>query len=116
MLTAAFTAAIGIAVPVGVLLQQRATSAAEWPAAPDKPTLESAIQANLSNETVRLPLSTDAGQPLTAVLERCTYVAPLNNASFNGGDDFLGSASGTLHPHATDGPTGWRIDLGAVSP
>ncbi|MGC1281581.1 MAG: hypothetical protein WA895_01495 [Streptosporangiaceae bacterium] len=24
--------------------------------------------------------------------------------------------SGTLHPHATDGPTRWRIDLGAVSP
>jgi hypothetical protein len=27
-----------------------------------------------------------------------------------------GELSGTLHPHATDGPTGWRIDLGAVSP
>src|SRR5207244_5091772 len=37
-------------------------------------------------------LSTDAGQPLTAVLERSTYVPALNNASFNGGDDFLGSA------------------------
>ena len=37
-------------------------------------------------------LSTDAGQPLTAVLERATYVPALNNASFNGGDDFLGSA------------------------
>src|SRR5260370_11555956 len=36
--------------------------------------------------------STDAGQPLTAVLERSTYVPALNNASFNGGDDFLGSA------------------------
>jgi hypothetical protein len=37
-------------------------------------------------------LSTDAGQALTAVLERSTYVPALNNASFNGGDDFLGSA------------------------
>ncbi len=37
-------------------------------------------------------LSTDAGQPLTAVLERATYVPALNNASYNGGDDFLGSA------------------------
>jgi hypothetical protein len=24
--------------------------------------------------------------------------------------------SGTLHPHATDGPTGWWIDLGAADP
>ena len=82
-------------------------------------TEESAIQVNLSKETVRLPLypgtahgkkvwyvlldasdagqpivylSTDAGQPLTAVLERSTYVPALNNAAFNGGDDFLGSA------------------------
>src|SRR5712691_11885441 len=39
-----------------------------------------------------LYLSTDAGQPLTAVLERSTYVPALNNVSFNGGDDFLGSA------------------------
>src|SRR5262250_116300 len=37
-------------------------------------------------------LSTDAGQPLTAVLERSVFVPALNNASFNGGDDFLGSA------------------------
>jgi len=39
-----------------------------------------------------LYLSTDAGQPLTAVLERSTYVPALNNAAFNGGDDFPGSA------------------------
>jgi len=37
-------------------------------------------------------LSTDAGQPLTAVLERSVYVPALNDAAFNGGDDFLGSA------------------------
>ncbi len=39
-----------------------------------------------------LYLSTDAGQPLTAVLERSVSVPALNNAAFNGGDDFLGSA------------------------
>src|SRR5260221_5130435 len=39
-----------------------------------------------------LYLSTDAGQPVTAVLERSTYVPALNPAAFNGGDDFLGSA------------------------
>jgi hypothetical protein len=37
-------------------------------------------------------LSTDAGQPLTSVLERATYVPALDNAPYNGGDDFLGSA------------------------
>jgi hypothetical protein len=37
-------------------------------------------------------LSTDAGQTLSAVLERSTFVPALNDASFNGGDDFLGSA------------------------
>ena len=37
-------------------------------------------------------LSTDAGQPLTAVLERSTFVPTLNDASCNGCDDFLGSA------------------------
>lgn len=37
-------------------------------------------------------LSTEAGQPLTAVLERATYVPALDSAAFNGGDDFLGSA------------------------
>ena len=37
-------------------------------------------------------ISTDAGQPLSAVLERSTYVPALDKASYNGGDDFLGSA------------------------
>ena len=37
-------------------------------------------------------LSTDAGQPLSAVLERSTYVPALDKAAYNGGDDFLGSA------------------------
>src|SRR5215471_18954842 len=37
-------------------------------------------------------ISTDAGQPLTATLERATYVPALDKAAYNGGDDFLGSA------------------------
>ena len=37
-------------------------------------------------------LSTDAGQPLTAVLERSTYVPALDRVAYAGGDDFLGSA------------------------
>src|SRR6266511_827815 len=36
-------------------------------------------------------ISTDAGQPLTAVLERSTLVPALDTAAYNGGDDFLGS-------------------------
>lgn len=39
-----------------------------------------------------LYLSTDAGQPLTAVLERATYAPALDKAPYNGGDDFLGSS------------------------
>ena len=37
-------------------------------------------------------ISTDAGQPLTSVLERSTYVPALDNAAYHGGDDFVGSA------------------------
>src|SRR6266487_1655065 len=36
-------------------------------------------------------ISTDAGQPLTSVLERSTYVPALDKAAYNGGDDFLGT-------------------------
>jgi len=39
-----------------------------------------------------LYLSTEAGEPLAAVLERSVYVPALANAAYNGGDDFLGSA------------------------
>jgi len=39
-----------------------------------------------------LYLSTEAGDPLAAVLERSVYVPALANAPYNGGDDFLGSA------------------------
>src|SRR5512146_1558840 len=42
-------------------------------------------------------ISTDAGQPLSAVLERSTYVPALDKASYNGGDDFLGSARERLY-------------------
>ena len=56
-------------------------------------------------------VSTDAGQQLDAVLERSTYVPALDQAAYNGGDDFLGSAherlfgfvngqSGTNNPEA----------------
>jgi hypothetical protein len=37
-------------------------------------------------------ISTDAGQPLTSVLERSTYVPALDTVAYTGGDDFLGSA------------------------
>ena len=37
-------------------------------------------------------LSTDAGDPLAATLERSTFVPALANAPYNGGDDFVGSA------------------------
>jgi hypothetical protein len=37
-------------------------------------------------------LSTDAGQELSSVLERSTFVPALDQAAYNGGDDFLGSA------------------------
>ncbi len=39
-----------------------------------------------------LYLSTEAGDPLAAVLERSTYVPALAKAAYNGGDDFLGSS------------------------
>jgi hypothetical protein len=39
-----------------------------------------------------LYLSTEADDPLAAVLERSVYVPALSRASYTGGDDFLGSA------------------------
>jgi len=39
-----------------------------------------------------LYLSTEADDPVAAVLERSVYVPALANAAYNGGDDFLGSA------------------------
>ena len=52
-------------------------------------------------------ISTDAGQPLTAVLERSTYVPALDRAAYNGGDDFLGSARERLFGFI-NGQTGAR--------
>jgi hypothetical protein len=52
-------------------------------------------------------LSTDAGQPLTAVLERATFVPALDKAPYNGGDDFLGSARERLFGFI-NGQTGRR--------
>ena len=50
-------------------------------------------------------MSTDAGQPVTAVLERATYVPALNNVAYAGGDDFIGSARERLFAFA-NGQTG----------
>jgi hypothetical protein len=52
-------------------------------------------------------ISTDAGQPLTSVLERSTYVPALDKAAYNGGDDFLGSARERLFGFI-NGQTGTR--------
>jgi hypothetical protein len=52
-------------------------------------------------------ISTDAGQPLTSVLERSTYVPALDKAAYNGGDDFLGSARERLFGFI-NGQTGAR--------
>jgi hypothetical protein len=52
-------------------------------------------------------LSTDAGQPLSAVLERATYVPALDKGAYNGGDDFLGSARERLFGFI-NGQTGRR--------
>ena len=57
-------------------------------------------------------ISTDAGQPLTSVLERSTYVPALDKAAYNGGDDFLGSARERLFGFI-NGQTGHRQSAGA---
>ncbi len=50
-------------------------------------------------------LSTEASDPMAAVLERATFVPLLKNAPFLGGDDFLGSARERIFPFA-NGQTG----------
>ncbi len=52
-----------------------------------------------------LYLSTEASDPLAAVLERATYVPLLNRASFLGGDDALGSGRERIFPFL-NGQTG----------
>lgn len=54
-----------------------------------------------------LYLSTEASDPLAAVLERATYVPLLNQSSFLGGDDALGSGRERIFPFI-NGPTGAR--------
>jgi hypothetical protein len=56
-------------------------------------------------------LSTDAGQPLTAVLERSTYVPALNDASCNGCDEQVGALIGPGRP----GRAGNRRELCALA-
>ncbi len=52
-----------------------------------------------------LYISTEASDPLAAVLERSTYVPLLNQASFLGGDDALGSGRERIFPFL-NGQTG----------
>src|SRR5438105_2643970 len=64
-------------------------------------------------------ISTDAGQPLTSVLERSTYVPALDKVAYNGGDDFLGSARerlfGFVHGQpAPYGATGVDINCAVI--
>lgn len=49
-------------------------------------------------------LSTDASDPLAAVLERATYVPLLNQASFLGGDDAIGSGRERIFPFINGQP------------
>ena len=61
-------------------------------------------------------ISTDAGQPLTSVLERAPHTCQaLDRASFNGGDDFLGSARERLFGFV-NGQTGAKNPQGAGLP
>lgn len=50
-------------------------------------------------------LSTEASDPMAAVIERATYVPLLKDSPFVGGDDFLGSARERIFPFA-NGQTG----------
>lgn len=50
-------------------------------------------------------LSTEASDPVAAVIERATFVPLLKNSPFLGGDDFLGSARERIFPFA-NGQTG----------
>jgi len=52
-----------------------------------------------------LYISTESNDPTAATLERATYVPALSNVSFNGGDDFLGSARERIFPFV-NGQTG----------
>ncbi len=55
------------------------SSAAYWPKPPSPVTATTGLPGAAAH-------APSAGQPLTAVLERSTYVPALNNAAYNGGD------------------------------
>src|SRR6266704_2916413 len=66
-----------------------------------------------------LYLSTDAGQPLTAVLERSVYVPALNNAAFNGRDllNVFGDLPTLKDPRHADAYSPlWDAQLGLWTP
>jgi hypothetical protein len=61
-------------------------------AEPTKMTVELLIIRGFDSGKEILYISTEASDPVAAVLERATFVPLLNHAPFLGGDDFLGSA------------------------
>jgi hypothetical protein len=61
----------------------------ELPYGPARSSHRSRLAASCAGEVLLEPRP---DRRLTAVLERSTYVPALNDTSFNGGDDFLGSA------------------------
>ncbi len=61
-------------------------------AEPTKMTVELLIIRGFDSGQEILYISTEASDPVAAVLERATFVPLLNQAPFLGGDDFLGSA------------------------
>ena len=61
-------------------------------AEPTKMTVELLIIRGFDSGQEILYISTEASDPVAAVLERATFVPLLNHAPFLGGDDFLGSA------------------------
>lgn len=61
-------------------------------AEPTKMTVELLIISGFDSGEEILYISTEASDPVAAVLERATFVPLLNQAPFLGGDDFLGSA------------------------
>ena len=53
-------------------------------------------------------------EPLTAVLERSTYVPALNEAAYNGGDDFLGVQTYSRARIGPDGAAGPEVGIEVV--
>jgi hypothetical protein len=74
-------------------------------AEPTKMTVELLIIRGFDSGEEILYISTEASDPVAAVLERATFVPLLNHAPFLGGDDFLGSARERIFLF-TNGQTG----------